>query len=151
MAYPPRCGALGVVLMCDTKGTSQPDQIISEHNFWSYLPFMERILDQGLGLRYLIVHRVALEVAPFEVSPSTFMGGEGVIESHVIDLVTLKRVASFSNKVASQERIRFEYRDEQDRDKELMRAIWSSVWSEAQRVTKAALIRSTGARILESY
>lgn len=53
VAHPPRCGALGVVLMRDTKGPSQPDQIISEHNFWSYLSPSGANLSEALSFLIL--------------------------------------------------------------------------------------------------
>ncbi|MBL8889147.1 MAG: hypothetical protein JNL67_04165 [Planctomycetaceae bacterium] len=109
--------------------------------------FMQRVLRQGSGARYLVIHRIDETNLPMAVSEETFVAGAVRVDGFVVDLESLEIVASYTLEVLPDEQVEYYVKENESARDRLETFARSSLWSKARRQVVSILSEHTGGHI----
>lgn len=109
--------------------------------------FMRRVLEQGSGARYLVVHRIDETNLPKAVSEDTFVAGVVRIDGFVVDLESLEIVASYSVDAVPDKQVDYYVKENESKLDRLETFARSSLWSNARKQVESNLREHTGGTV----
>jgi len=108
-------------------------------------PFMTKLLDAGLALRYLIVHR-AEELTLPQALPggNEFVGGSVTLGGYVVDLQDEKIVAVYHTSATAADNVEFVYKETESPEERLKDFAISSMYTASRKRIAEKLPQATG-------